>query len=321
MKRFTLGRLFRIYERIKEGTFPDVSLLMEEEEVSERTIKRDIQTLKYSLNAPIAYSKSRKGYYLTKNWEFPFPELSAGEILTLLIANNILKELKGTPLFQIAKELSKKLEKLLPEHISISSNEIEKMLSISFQHITPKEDILNTFNLIFEAIKKRKRIFIKYYTISRDEITERKLDPYHIYNYQGIWYLVAFCHKRDDVRDFAIDRIKDIKILNERFNYQPNFNLKTYLEETFRIYKGNEEEIKLYFDSFQSKWIRERIWSKKQEIIENNDGSLILKIYGNREEIKRWFFGFGSHCIVLEPKSLKDEIIKEIEELKNLYSK
>jgi len=319
MKRFTLGRLFRIYEKIKEGSFPDVPKLMEEEGVSERTIKRDIQMLKYSLNAPISYSKSRKGYYFTKNWEFPFPELSAGEVLTLFIANNLLKELKNTPLYEISFTLSKKLEKLLPEHISIENRDIEKILSISFQPIKIKKDIIDLFDKLFDSIKNRKMVWIKYYTISKDEISEREIDPYHLFNFEGVWYLVAYCHKRDEVRDFALDRIIDIKVLNERFNIIEGFNIKDYMRKSFRIFKGGDEEITLHFDVYQARWIRERIWHESQILEEKEDGSLILKIKGNREEIKRWIIGYGSHVKVIEPESFKDEIEEEIKKLNEIY--
>jgi predicted DNA-binding transcriptional regulator YafY len=319
MKRFTLGRLFRIYEKIKEGSFPDVLKLAEEEGVSERTIKRDIQMLKYSLNAPISYSRNRRGYYFTKNWEFPFPELSAGEILTLFIANNLLKELKNTPLHEISFTLSKKLEKLFPEHISIANRDIEKILSISFQPIKIKKDIINLFDKLFDCIKNKKTVWIKYYTISKDEVSERKVDPYHLFNFEGVWYLVAYCHKRNEVRDFALDRIIDLKILNERFNIIEGFDIRNYLRKSFRIYKGGEEEITLHFDKYQARWIRERIWHESQVLEEKEDKSLILKIKGNREEIKRWIIGYGSHVKVIAPESFKREIIEEIKKLNEIY--
>ena len=319
MKKFTLGRLFRIYEKIREGTFPNVEYLSKEEEVSERTIKRDIQTLKYTLDAPISYSKSRNGYYLTKNWEFPFPELSTGEILTLFIANNLLKDLKGTPLYEIGLTLSKKLEKLLPERVSIKDREIEEMLSISFQPIKIKKDIVDIFDKLFNSIRERNSVLIKYYTISRDEETERIVDPYHLYNFEGVWYLVAYCHKRGEVRDFALDRINGITVLKEKFNFKEDFNIKEYLQKSFRIYKGNEDEFTLLFDPYQAKWIKERIWHNSQKISENPDGSLILKIKGNKEEIKRWIIGYGKHVLVLEPESFREEIINELDELSEKY--
>ncbi|HON83471.1 MAG TPA: WYL domain-containing transcriptional regulator [Caldisericia bacterium] len=319
MKKFTLGRLFRIYEKIREGTFPNVEYLSKEEEVSERTIKRDIQTLKYTLDAPISYSKSRNGYYLTKNWEFPFPELSTGEILTLFIANNLLKDLKGTPLYETGLTLSKKLEKLLPERVSIKDREIEEMLSISFQPIKIKKDIVDIFDKLFNSIRERNSVLIKYYTISRDEETERIVDPYHLYNFEGVWYLVAYCHKRGEVRDFALDRINGITVLKEKFNFKEDFNIKEYLQKSFRIYKGNEDEFTLLFDPYQAKWIKERIWHNSQKISENPDGSLILKIKGNKEEIKRWIIGYGKHVLVLEPESFREEIINELDELSEKY--
>lgn len=321
MKKFTLGRLFRIYEKIREGTFPNVEYLSKEEEVSERTIKRDIQTLKYTLDAPISYSKSRNGYYLTKNWEFPFPELSTGEILTLFIANNLLKDLKGTPLYETGLTLSKKLEKLLPERVSIKDREIEEMLSISFQPIKIKKDIVDIFDKLFNSIRERDSVLIKYYTISRDEETERIVDPYHLYNFEGVWYLVAYCHKRGEVRDFALDRINGITVLKEKFNFKEDFNIKEYLQKSFRIYKGNEDEFTLLFDPYQAKWIKERIWHNSQKISENPDGSLILKIKGNKEEIKRWIIGYGKHVLVLEPESFREEIINELDELSEKYKK
>lgn len=321
MKRFELGRLFRIYKKIKDGKYPSVDELSEEEEVSKRTIKKDIQTLKYTFNAPIFYSKKNGGYYFKEDWNFPLNFLSAGEILTLFIANNILKEFKSTPFFETAKTLTRKLQELLPENLIISSEDLENILSVSISPIKIKKDILKTFDKIFKAIRENRRIKIVYYTIMRDETSERILDPYHIYNSEGIWYLVAFCHKRNEFRDFALDRIKEIEILNERFERDKNFNIKNYLNQAFRIYKGKIETIKLKFDSYQSKWIKERIWHESQEIKELDDGSIILKINGNRNEIKRWIIGYGSHVEVLEPESFRDEIVEEIKKLEKLYKK
>lgn len=320
MKRFEIGRLFRIYEEIKKGKFPSVPQLAKKEEVAERTIKRDIQTLRYTLNIPIVYSRKFKGYFIDKETIFPFDSFTIGEILTLFIANNLLKEFKSTPLYDTAKTLSEKLEALLPEKIIINNKDIEDILSISLQPIKVKKDIYKIFNILIKATRERKRVKILYYTISRDEKSERIIDPYHIYNFEGIWYLVAFCHKRKSFRDFALDRIEKIEILNEKFKKDENFNIKEYLEKSFRIYKGDEENIILKFDSYQAKWIKERIWHKSQKIEEMEDGSLILKITGNREEIKRWIFGYGSHVEVLEPESFREEIITEIKKLRSIYN-
>ncbi len=238
MKRFTLGRLFRIHQKIRSGTFPSVAELARDEEVSERTIKRDIQFLKESMGAPVSYSRHEKGYYYTKIWDFPFPKLSAGEILSLFIATHLLKNFKDTPLSSSVESLMKKIERVAPEESILTSKEVEMLLSVGFQPIKTKKEIGETFEIIFNGIRERKTLKIKYYTISRDKITERKVNPYHLYNFEGIWYFVGFCQLRGETRDFALDRILEIKTLKERFNIPKDFNPKDYLEKAWRIYKG-----------------------------------------------------------------------------------
>jgi predicted DNA-binding transcriptional regulator YafY len=139
--------------------------------------------------------------------------------------------------------------------------------------------------------------------------------------FQGVWYFCGYCHFRKEIRDFALDRIANIKILNEKFEFQKNFDLREYLNRAFRIYKGDTKKIKVWFDSYQARWIKERIWHESQEIEELENGEIILTIEGNTEEIKRWVMSYGSHCKVLEPESLRKEIEEEIKRLNELYSK
>jgi len=77
------------------------------------------------------------------------------------------------------------------------------MLSVSLSPIKMRVDIKDTFEKIFSAIKNRKRIIIKYYSIERDELTERKVDPYHIYNYEGVWYFCGFLPSKKRAQRFC----------------------------------------------------------------------------------------------------------------------
>jgi predicted DNA-binding transcriptional regulator YafY len=319
LKRFTVGRIYRIHEKIRNQSFPNISSLTKDEEVCRRTIERDIQLLKYSLNAPIKYSKENNGYYYEKDFNFPFPLMTAGEVLSLFVATHLLKEFKNTPLADDIEKLQVKLEQLFPENIFIKPEDLEAMLSVSLQPIHLKKNIKETFQIIFKALKERKRILINYHSLSSDEHNERKVDPYHIFNFEGVWYLVGYCNLRQSLRDFALDRIESIKLLNENYSIPDDFNPKEYLNKAFRIYRGNEEEIEIFFDSYQARWIKERIWHRSQEIKENIDGSIMFKVKGNREEIKRWLIGFGCHAKVISPSPFRKEIEDEIKNLKEIY--
>jgi len=320
-----LRRIFKIFQKIRDLSYPSLDRLAYEisfeiGNVSKRTIKRDLATLKYDLGLPIEYDRRRGGYCLKEKCEFPFPPLSGGEIISLLIATNLLQQFKGTPLEKSLSSLEKKIEFLLSDKVSINPKELEMALSVNISYIKLRTDISNTFDKIFNAIREKRRVIIKYHSLSSNETRERKVDPYHIYNFQGVWYFCGYCHLRGEIRDFALDRIVDIKILGERFEIQKDFNLKDYLNRAFRIYKGDTQRIKIWFDSYQARWIKERIWHESQEIEELENGEVILTIEGNTEEIKRWVMSYGSHCKVLEPESLKKEVEEEIKKLNELYN-
>jgi predicted DNA-binding transcriptional regulator YafY len=287
--------------------------------VSDRTIKRDIRTLREDLGFKILYSRKKDGYYFEKKPEFIFPKLTEGEFFTLIITANLINQFKNTPLEKDFESLQKKLEAILTDKVIISSEKLRMALSIPFNFIKPRVDIKDTFEKIFKAINQKNRILIKYHTIYSDEIKERKVDPYHIYNYEGIWYFCGFCHLRNEIRDFALDRVESVRILRERFDMPKDFDFYEYLKSAFRIYKGNTTKVKIKFDSYQAKWIKERIWHETQKIEEFDDGSIIYEIIANEEEIRRWVIGYGSHAEVLEPQSLRDSIKEELKKMIQIY--
>ncbi len=322
--RKMLPRIYRIFSLIKENKYISLDeitrkISYEFGEISVRTIKRDIRTLRDDFKMPIAYSKANRGYYLYSKAEFPFPKLTEGEVLSLLITANMLHQFKGTDFEEDFERLKNKLELFLRESNVISSESIESALSIPFAFIKPRQDIRDKFVKILKAIRERKSIIIEYYSFSSDQITERKVDPYHLYNFEGVWYFCGYCHLRKEIRDFALDRIKNIKETYEEFRRLKDFNVYEYIKSAFRINKGEVEKIKIKFDPYQARWIKERIWHETQSIEELPDGSIIYEIMANRGEIKRWVMGYGSHAEVLEPQSLREEIREEIKRLGMIY--
>lgn len=71
MNKSELARLVELDEQIRKGFYPTLSGFSEEYGVSERTIRRDLDFIRDSLKAPLAVHHARRGYYYTKDWEFP----------------------------------------------------------------------------------------------------------------------------------------------------------------------------------------------------------------------------------------------------------
>ncbi|MFN3699777.1 MAG: helix-turn-helix transcriptional regulator, partial [Dictyoglomus sp.] len=307
-----LSKLYQLYSIIENSNYPSNSYLQKKLEVSEKTVDRYIRTLRDYFNISIEYDRNKKGYYIPQKAKFNFPPLTEGEFLSLLISAKLVEEFKNTPLEDSLKTLAQKLELLMPDEITIEAKDLDIFLSVSLSPIKMKSDIKDIFGKIFSAIKNKKRILITYYSMERDETTERKVDPYHIYNYEGVWYFCGFCHLRKEIRDFALDRIQKITVTSEKFEFPKNFDPKEYIQRAFRIYKGNLTKVRILFDSYQARWIKERIWHRAQKIEELETGEIIFEIEGHPEEIKRWVLSYGKHAKILEPEDLREIIKNEL---------
>jgi proteasome accessory factor C len=68
-----------------------------------------------------------------------------------------------------------------------------------------------------QATEEHRRLRLSYYTHSRDQHTEREVDPYRVHAEQGRWYLVGFDHLRAEVRLFRVDRVLAAKVLDDSF--------------------------------------------------------------------------------------------------------
>jgi predicted DNA-binding transcriptional regulator YafY len=148
-----------------------------------------------------------------------------------------------------------------------------------------------------------------YYTASRDAVSERKLDPYVLHIYRGTnLYVIGYCHKRQAIRWFRVDRIQQLQVLPEIFIPDPDFDAKKHLEMIFQHEAGGvPQTIAILFDPQTAPYIRERRWHSSQQIQEHSDGSLTLQmVVRGLNDLKRWVLGYGRGAVVLRPPELID---------------
>jgi len=72
---------------------------------------------------------------------------------------------------------------------------------------------------------------MRYQSRSQPEPTTRAVDPYALVHRWGWWYLAGYCHLRREVRTFRVDRIKEICLLQESFDYPADFDIQAYLQQ------------------------------------------------------------------------------------------
>jgi predicted DNA-binding transcriptional regulator YafY len=88
--------------------------------------------------------------------------------------------------------------------------------------------------------------------------------------------MTGFCHKRQMVRWFRVDRVRSIRLLNEQFEVDSTFDRHKHFEDVFQQEVGEKaHEVAIWFDAQTAPYIRERRWHPTQLIEEGQDGTLI----------------------------------------------
>ncbi len=288
-------------------------------DISERTFHRDKKIME-ELGVPIYYDNHLKEYKILDNFRFKAPNLDQKETEAVLLA---AKEYQNRS-FPMKKELESGLAKVynsLPEFLKNSMGSYIKNYEIISEPFVDLEEHQQKFNLLKEAINNENKILVNYYSMSSDQTTERKLDPYNLFFNNGAPYLYAFCHLREEKRIFRIDRIKDIKITAEKFLLPDDFSLADELDNAWGVEQGKDEmEVEIRFSGRAARFVPEYHWSDQQEIEELSENKIIFKVKtGSREEIKKWVLGYGAEAEVLKPADLRAEMQQEIEKMMENY--
>ena len=187
-----------------------------------------------------------------------------------------------------------------------------------FDH--PVEVCRDTFSCVEQGVREKRSLQVRYYTKTREEWTERVLDPYVITFRGSAWYLVAYCHLRSNVMIFRIDRMSEAGLTNDKFELPRNFSPDAFFSGSWFIEQGEPVRIRLRFAPEAARWVKEAHFHDSQQMEELPDGSLLFEVTvkGTRE-ITRWILGYGADVEVLEPESIRQEIARHAAATKKIY--
>lgn len=291
-------------------------------EVSDRTIRNDIAFLRDRYHAPLEYQKDKGWHYTDPDWRLPSISLSQGELFALILGAKMLETYAGSSYIDELRSAIARLSERLPEATWVDLQQIadERILFRS------GAEILNFNPQIWEnlvtATRKSQKVWMSYYAATSNSKSERIVDPYFLDIYRGTNpYLIAFCNLRQSFRDFRIDRIEELKVLDAKFERNPSFNAKEYMKQRFQYESGDRTfEIEIWFNAATAPFIRERRWHSSQVLVEHSDGSLTLKLQvSGLNDLKRWVLGYGKGAIVLNPPELVELVREEIEATNSNY--
>jgi predicted DNA-binding transcriptional regulator YafY len=192
-----LQRIFHIHQQISARKFPSVERLADHLGVDPRTIKRDIDYLRTEMQAPIKTSRHEGGYYYNGAFALlPDGLFDAHEILSLCLAYRVAATTEHTPFLHGLRNVVMKLLSLLGA----------RDLLATFAHVSVNappqlgggDEAPAHFKQLLDAINTNHQVSLRYFAMSRNEESSRTVDPLWIYYQDEQWYLLAYCHLREE---------------------------------------------------------------------------------------------------------------------------
>ncbi len=309
-------RIMAIDLALRADRRPDDKVLARELEVDRRTIRRDLEFMRDQLRAPIAFDRVRRGYWYTEpTFRLSPVLLTQGELLSLLLAERMMRQFRGTPFEPDIRSAIDKLGTVLGDGVSIRLDTVADFLSVL--PATECEYDVKSFNALTSAIVRRRRLDLRYWSASRNETTRRLFDPYALSSLHDGWYVIGHCHLRVDIRMFAIQRVESLRDTGETFDRPADFRVEDYLKGSFRAFRGGgDHHVVLRFKPEVARRFAEKKWHASQVLEPQRDGSLIARLQlNNLVEVMRWVMWWGADCEVVEPAELRKQIAIEAREM------
>lgn len=292
--------------------------LAEELEVGIREISRYKDDLE-SAGVYITNIKGKYGGYVLENKDYLLNlELSKEEENSLEYVLEYTKDKN----FLYYKELKSAINKI--KAVSPKGNTIINKIQTNHKGAKAKieyEVERKKWLTINDGIINNRKLNIEYKS-AQGKSSKRVIRPYALFTYYEANYCIAYCEERKELRQFKLMRIDNIELLNGKFE-KMDFDIDSYLYNTMGLFKDELVKMKLKISYPYAKGFSEVSWIKDEKITDYiEEGYLIYEAecFG-KKHIINWIMSMGSNCEVLEPKSFKDEIIKEYENiLKNIYN-
>ena len=296
--------------------------LADESGVSERTIQRDIKVLReagFIINEEVR-DHGKKYFKLEKN-NLPPLSFPTDEIIALTFIEGIVSPLEDTPYKEAFQKTLNRIRTVLPEEMRAF---LEEASAAYYPHHRGQKEppAPEIFETAHRAIKERKVCNITYRAITTGQTKTYPITPFRLLYYHNGYYLLCRNPNYDDLLTLAAERIQALELTSQTFEPPDDLDIEHHIQHAFGITLEDPMDVKIRFSAWQARYIKQRIWHPSQEIEELDTGEIILSFHASGSyDIKTWILSHGADAEVLEPASLREEIVEELKKNLTFYKK
>jgi len=259
---------------------------------TERTMQRDLKTIREMCFIDIKYSRLHNGYFIDKDSERDFNEWM--QLFELFNRANVINQV------------------LIKTPGTIDYIDFDQSVSIHQEQLFPS---------VLNAIIERRKIKFTYQRFWEDEPIQIELEPQLLKEYLNRWYVVG-TNEAGEFRSYGLERVTEFQILASTFKPKVK-NPKKLFYDVIGLYSENEkEQVILSYQPFQGKYIKSQPLHSSQKILIDNDTELRIEItVCPNFELEEQILKQGERVTVLEPQWLRNSILDRIRKTLENYEK
>ena len=295
--------------------------------VTTRTIRRDLQALEEA-GFPLYDDRSRDDG--RTRWTIngqAFKGLAAGltlsELCALYFSRTLVATLAGTPFRDDVERAFEKLASVLTPHMRQFLDQLPRVIATKADPMRrvdengPRQQQIIARAL--EATLHLRQASLTYHSKSSERTKTYLIHPYRLAYAQGGLYLLAYVPEYGEVRTFAVERVQELSLLEERFT--PIEELPdTAFPHSLGVHSGPPERVEIEFQPAVAEYVSGRQWHPSQQMRPTGNGgvAVTLDVCVDRA-LHSWILSFGPFARVVAPATLAKTIADQIEEARALY--
>lgn len=293
--------------------------------VTTRTIRRDLQALEeagFPLYDNKAHDDGRTRWSINGQ---AFKGLAAGltlsELCALYFSRTLLESLAGTPFRDEVESAFEKLGSALTPHMRQFLDQLPRVLATKGdpkKRDDPRQQ--QTIARALEATIHLRQARITYHSKSSDRTKEYLVHPYRLAYAQGGLYLLAYVPEYGEVRTFAVERLQDLSLLEERFTPIEELPDAAF-PHSLGVHSGPPERVEIEFQPAVADYVRAREWHPSQQMHDTPGGDLAVTLDVCLDRaLRSWILSFGPFARVVAPVRLAREIADQLAEATARYA-
>jgi predicted DNA-binding transcriptional regulator YafY len=293
--------------------------------VTTRTIRRDLQALEeagFPLYDNRSHDDGRTRWAINGQ---AFKGLAAGltlsELCALYFSRTVLESLAGTPFRDDVERAFEKLSSALTPHMRGFLDQLPRVLSTKGDAAAPDDPRRQQIvSRALEATIQMRQARITYHSRSSDRTKEYLVHPYRLAYAHGGLYLLAFVAEYDEVRTFAVERIQELSLLDERFTPVEELPDSAF-PHSLGVHSGPPEPVELEFQPAVAGYVRGRQWHASQQVTDTAGGGVRMTLEVCLDQaLRSWILSFGPLARVVAPEALAREIADQFEAARARYA-